>query len=47
MGSSSFYLLVDYWAKLGILKPGGAACCEGDSVGISAHGSMFVYSNPN
>ena len=46
MGTSSFYLLVDYWAKLGIVKAGGAACCEGDSVGISAHGSMFVYKNP-
>ena len=46
MGIYSFYLLVDYWAELGIVKPGGAACCEGDSVGISAHGSMFVYKNP-
>jgi hypothetical protein len=42
----SFYLLVDYWAKVGIGKKGGTACCEGDQVGLSAHGGMFVYRNP-
>ena len=47
MSIFAFYLLVDYWAKIGISKPGGKACCEGDSVGLSAHGSMFVYRNPN
>ena len=46
MGVNAFYLLVDYWAKIGISKPGGVACCEGNSVGLSAHGSMFVYKNP-
>lgn len=46
MSIFAFYLLVDYWAKIGIVKPGGTACCEGDSVGLSAHGSMFVYRNP-
>ena len=47
MGVYSFYLLIDYWAKIGISKRGGRACCEGDSIGLSAHGSMFVYRNPN
>ena len=46
MSIHAFYLLVDYWAKVGISKPGGTACCEGDSIGLSAHGSMFVYRNP-
>lgn len=46
MGVNAFYVLVDYWAKIGISKPGGVACCEGNSVGLSAHGSMFVYKNP-
>ena len=27
MGVYSFYLLVDYWAKIGINKAGGTACC--------------------
>ena len=44
---TAFYLLVDYWAKIGIAKKGGTACCEGDSKGLSAHGSMFVYRNPS
>lgn len=43
----TFYLLVDYWAKVSIGKAGGTACCEGDSVGLSAHGAMFVYRNPS
>ena len=43
----SFYLLVDYWAKIGIAKAGGTACCEGSTMGLSAHGSMFVYKNPS
>jgi hypothetical protein len=42
----AFYLLVDYWAKIGIAKKGGTALCEGDSKGLSAHWSMFVYRNP-
>ena len=46
MGTSSIYLPVDYWTNPGIVKPGGAACCEGESAGISAHGSMSVYKNP-
>jgi len=46
MGVYSFYLLADYWTKIGISKAGGTACCEGDSVGLSAHGGMFVYRNP-
>ena len=28
MGVYSFYLLVDYWAKIGINKAGGTACCD-------------------
>ena len=44
---TTFYVLVDYWAKIGIGKAGGPAVCEGDSVGLSAHGSMFVYRNPS
>lgn len=44
---TTFYVLVDYWAKIGIGKAGGTAVCEGDSVGLSAHGSMFVYRNPS
>lgn len=44
---NSYYLLMDYWAKIPIRKEGGTACCEGDSVGLSAHGSMFVYRNPS
>ena len=27
-------------------KAGGTACCEGDQVGISAHGMLFIYKNP-
>jgi len=45
METSSFYFLVNYWVKLGIVKSGGAACCEGDFVGISAHGLIFMYKN--
>jgi hypothetical protein len=44
---NAFYLLADYWAKISIAKKGGTACCEGDSKGLSAHGSMFVYRNPD
>ena len=47
MHDAAFYLLVDYWAKVSIGKAGGTACCEGDSVGLSAHGAMFVYRNPS
>ena len=43
----SFYLLVDYWANVGIAQAGGTACCEGSTMGLSAHGSMFVYRNPS
>jgi hypothetical protein len=43
---NSFYLLVDYWAKVGIGKRGGTACCEGDLVGLSVQGGMFVYNFP-
>ena len=43
----SYYLLVDYWAKINVAKKGGTAVCEGDSKGLSAHGSMFVYKNPS
>ena len=43
---NSYYLLVDYWAKISVAQKGGTACCEGDSKGLSAHGSMFVYRNP-
>jgi len=46
MSVNAFYILVDYWAKIRISKPSGVACCEGDSVGLSAHDSMFVYKNP-
>jgi hypothetical protein len=46
MPVDSFFLLVDYWAKISIGKAGGTATCEGDSKGLSAHGSMFVYRNP-
>ena len=42
----SFFGLVDYWAKLTPGKAGGRATCEGDSAGLSAHGTMFVYRNP-
>jgi hypothetical protein len=34
MGVYSFYLLVDYWAKIGINKAGGTACC----------GQIFAFS---
>jgi hypothetical protein len=32
----SFFLLVDYWAKISIGKAGGTATCEGDSKGLGA-----------
>lgn len=47
MPIDSFFLLVDYWAKINVGKAGGTATCEGDSKGISAHGGMFVYRNPS
>jgi hypothetical protein len=37
---------VDYSAKIGVGKKGGTTTCEGDQIGLSAHGSMFVYRNP-
>jgi hypothetical protein len=43
---TSFYLLIDYWAQIPLGKKGGTATCEGNSIGLSAHGSMFVYRNP-
>ena len=41
----SFYVLMDYWAKINAQKSS-TAVCEGNQVGISAHGMMFVYPNP-
>ena len=41
----SFFILMDYWAKIDVLKES-TACCEGNQVGISAHGILFVYRNP-
>ena len=43
---ASFYAIQDYWAKWQPRKAGGTACCEGDQVGISAHGMLFIYKNP-
>ena len=41
----SFYALMDYWAKLQSQKSA-TATCEGNQIGISAHGMMFVHKNP-
>ena len=38
---------MDYWAKISIGQKNGIACCEGDSVGLSAHGCMFVHRDPS
>ena len=41
----SFYALMDYWAKLPSQKST-TATCEGNQIGISAHGMMFIHKNP-
>jgi hypothetical protein len=47
MPVDSFLLLVNYWAKRSIGIAGGTTTCEGDSNGLSAHGSMYVYHSPS
>ena len=41
-----FYVLMDYWAKFNSRKAD-VACCEGNQIGISTHGMMFIYLNPS
>ena len=45
---TSFYVLMDYWAKIPVAKRS-TACCEGGQgqIGMSAHGAMMVYRNPS
>ena len=40
----AFFCLSDYWAKLQSQKSA-TATCEGNQVGISAHGMMFIFRN--
>jgi len=46
LGEKQFYLLIDYWAKLKPTKFKNATC-EGNQKGISCHGAMVIYLNPN
>jgi len=41
----SCYILMDYWAKISCTKRD-TACCEGNQIGMSAHGMVFIYPNP-
>ena len=44
MTINAFFCLSDYWAKLQSQKSA-TATCEGNQIGISAHGMMFIHRN--
>ena len=46
MTLSTMFIMMDYWAKFNSRKAD-VACCEGNQIGISTHGMMFVNLNPS